>query len=192
MRAGELCALTSADIDFQHNVIHVNKTIHYCRVNEKYMHFISSPKSPRSVRDIPMNDEMRFTLQSVIDSNASSKGLSVPVLNDNGMKISELSDFVFRNELHTAYSVERLGVLLNCIFDAMDMNENCRGRYDRFVLHRFRHTFTSICYENGIDVIAVSRILGHEKTSTTMNTYAHLSEAFETESFDKIRSLKIA
>lgn len=192
MRAGELCALTPQDIDFSHNIIHVNKTAHYCRVDEKYMHFISSPKSPKSIRDIPMNDEVSLIMHTIIENNPIDTGVSIPVLNDNSMEIGSLSDFIFRNEYNTAYSVERLGVLLTAIFDEMDMNEAYRGHFERFVLHRFRHTFTSICYENGIDIVVVSRILGHEKTSTTMNTYAHLSEAFETEAYDKIRSLQIA
>ena len=42
--------------------------------------------------------------------------------------------------------------------------------------HAFRHTVASTLIANGVDVVTVSKQLGHHKTSTTEDIYAHLIE----------------
>ena len=41
--------------------------------------------------------------------------------------------------------------------------------------HALRHTFATNCIEQGFDVKALSRILGHSDVSVTLNTYVHPS-----------------
>jgi len=42
-------------------------------------------------------------------------------------------------------------------------------------LHKSRHTFATICIsENNSDIVAVSKLLGHKKTSTTLDYYSNL------------------
>ena len=40
--------------------------------------------------------------------------------------------------------------------------------------HAFRHTFASILISKGVDIVTVSKALGHEKVSTTTDIYAEL------------------
>lgn len=40
--------------------------------------------------------------------------------------------------------------------------------------HAFRHTVASVLINNGQDVVTVSRRLGHSRTSTTLDVYAHM------------------
>lgn len=42
--------------------------------------------------------------------------------------------------------------------------------------HTFRHTAASVLLSNGIDVLTVSKMLGHAATSTTLNVYGHAVE----------------
>ena len=42
--------------------------------------------------------------------------------------------------------------------------------------HSFRHTVASILISEGVDVVTVSKMLGHAKTSTTTDVYSHLIE----------------
>ena len=42
--------------------------------------------------------------------------------------------------------------------------------------HTFRHTAASILLSNGVDVLTVSKMLGHADTSTTLDTYGHAIE----------------
>ena len=40
--------------------------------------------------------------------------------------------------------------------------------------HKFRHTHASILINKGVDIISVAKRLGHSKTSTTSDIYAHV------------------
>ena len=40
--------------------------------------------------------------------------------------------------------------------------------------HAFRHSMATTLLANGMDIVGVSRRLGHAKPSTTVNIYAHL------------------
>lgn len=42
--------------------------------------------------------------------------------------------------------------------------------------HAFRHTAASIMIANGVDVVTVSKMLGHSKPTTTMDIYSHAVE----------------
>lgn len=42
--------------------------------------------------------------------------------------------------------------------------------------HTFRHTAASIMLSNGIDVLTVSKVLGHSVPTTTLNIYGHIIE----------------
>src|SRR5437667_2286413 len=44
----------------------------------------------------------------------------------------------------------------------------------RLTLHSLRHTFTSLLIAKGLDVVFVSRQLGHASPTTTLGVYAHL------------------
>jgi len=46
----------------------------------------------------------------------------------------------------------------------------------RLTLHSLRHTFTSLLISKGLDVVFVSRQLGHVSPTTTLGVYAHLFE----------------
>ena len=44
----------------------------------------------------------------------------------------------------------------------------------RLSLHSLRHSYASLLIANGLNVVFVSRQLGHANPSITLNTYAHL------------------
>jgi integrase len=47
---------------------------------------------------------------------------------------------------------------------------------DKLVLHSLRHTFASLLIANGLNVVFVSRQLGHANPNITLQVYAHLFE----------------
>ena len=49
-----------------------------------------------------------------------------------------------------------------------------KGWAERPSIHDLRHTAASLMLAAGQDIYAVSRILGHEKVSTTVDIYGHL------------------
>lgn len=57
LRLGEICALKWEDIDFQCKIIHINRTVQRVRAdqeNEKSFLYEGAPKTPCSVREIPI------------------------------------------------------------------------------------------------------------------------------------------
>lgn len=55
--------------------------------------------------------------------------------------------------------------------------------------HKFRHTQASLLIAEGVDILTVSKRLGHSQTSTTMNIYAHAlakSDEHASEVFDSL------
>jgi len=45
-----------------------------------------------------------------------------------------------------------------------------------FRLHDLRHAYGTLLLSNGVPVQEVSALMGHSKTSTTMNVYAHVTD----------------
>ena len=44
-------------------------------------------------------------------------------------------------------------------------------------VHDLRHSHASLLISQGVDIATISNRLGHEKISTTLNTYSHMFEA---------------
>lgn len=55
--------------------------------------------------------------------------------------------------------------------------------------HKFRHTHASILISKGVDIVAVARRLGHSKTSTTSDIYAHLLRNSDEKATDVINDV---
>jgi len=55
-------------------------------------------------------------------------------------------------------------------------DNNCKkaGVTKNIRVHDFRHSFASLCINNGVPIEILSEYLGHENISTTLETYAHL------------------
>lgn len=55
-------------------------------------------------------------------------------------------------------------------------DRNCKQAEvkDNIRIHDFRHSFASLCINNGVPIEILSEYLGHENIATTLETYAHL------------------
>ena len=47
-------------------------------------------------------------------------------------------------------------------------------KIERIHPHKFRHTQASMLISNGVDIVSVSKRLGHAKVSTTTDIYSHI------------------
>ena len=52
--------------------------------------------------------------------------------------------------------------------------------------HAFRHTVASLLINNGTDIVSVSKRLGHARTSTTTDLYAHVIEKADEEATETL------
>lgn len=55
--------------------------------------------------------------------------------------------------------------------------------------HKFRHTQASLLINQGVDIVAVSKRLGHAKVSTTTDIYAHILQKADEKASDTISDL---
>ncbi len=148
MRIGELCALTWGDIDFAVGTIRVSKALQ--RVSEKSGNHktsvvITSPKSKTSVREIPIP---AFVLD-ILKRNRRS---------DNCYVLSGNNRPVEPRTMQNRFKA----VLKEC--DIRSAN-----------FHLIRHTYATVCIENGFDAKTVSELLGHSNVNITLNRYVHSS-----------------
>lgn len=57
--------------------------------------------------------------------------------------------------------------------------------------HTLRHTFASIQLARGVNVVQLSRVLGHHSPAFTLSTYCHLLEGEEAPALDLTRDLAL-
>ncbi len=56
-------------------------------------------------------------------------------------------------------------------------------------VHSLRHTYVSYLLTNGIEVLTISKLIGHKDPTITLNTYSHLLKEKEILDYDKIKTL---
>ena len=55
--------------------------------------------------------------------------------------------------------------------------------------HAFRHTMASLLLHGKMDIVAISKRLGHAKVSTTLDIYSHIMKESDNESADQIADI---
>ena len=70
------------------------------------------------------------------------------------------------------------------------LNKRLKTLVDRSVhIHSLRHTYVSYLLANGVEVLTISKLIGHKDPTITLNTYSHLLKEKEIADFDKIKTL---
>jgi len=148
IRLGELCSLKWSDIDFSEAVIKVNTTIQRMKRFDgktKTELVITPPKSPKSIREIPLPPFFIPLLKKI------RRPPECFVLGGNLKPVEpRLMQYHFRMIL------KRAGL-----------------RTVNF--HMLRHIFATNCISCGFDVKTLSEILGHSTVEMTLNRYVHTS-----------------
>ena len=140
IREGELLALTPADIDLEKKTLTVSKN--YQVVGGKEM--ITSPKTPKSNRTIPIPDKLAECLDFYM-------GLCY------GLKPT---DRIFPYKKKFLYTALEKGCK--------------KSGVKKIRVHDIRHSHASLLVELGFSPLLIAERLGHEKVQTTMDTYSHL------------------
>lgn len=188
MRIGELLSLTWKDVDFQKEVIHVNKTLvylnDYVKQEGKPRFTITTPKTEKSIRDVPMLEKVKEALLIQLKDRKKSNKLSI-----DGYR-----DFVFRTKTGNVFLDGNIRKTIKRIIDKMNKEETglakAEGRepviFDYFTPHCMRHTFATRCYEKGVREKVIQKILGHSKLDMTLNIYTHTTEEMIEEDIKKL------
>lgn len=152
LRIGELCGLKWEDVDFQHKVLHIRRTVQRISStngNRKTKIVISAPKSATSFREIAIPDMLMEYFEMFRDEadHFILSGTDKPVE-------PRTMQYRYKKIMRSA-EVE---------------NHN---------YHKLRHTFATNSAEKGFNVKALSAVLGHSSVTLTLNRYIHPDRTYE-------------
>lgn len=176
LRPGELYALTENDIDLENNVIHVNHTLLYQKLdgdNCKTFH-MGPPKTETSIRTVPINSYCRKALEKQIIQHKV-------VMAKTCKTDLEFPDLLFTTKYGTPLNAELYLEAINRIVQEVNLTRDSLDLMDSFSGHCFRHTFATRCFEAGIAPKTVQAYLGHASLQMTMDLYTAVMEHKKTD-----------
>lgn len=145
LRKGEAQALTWKDIDFENKTLIINKTL--AEKIEGVPYQILPPKTNASYRTITLADETLSLLKSLKQTLFGQPNTFVFEYDGKHLSSSTL------NRYYKIF-VEQSGV-------------------PKIRIHDFRHSHASYLIGNGMNIVDVSKRLGHSDITMTLNTYIH-------------------
>lgn len=153
-RRGELLALTWGDLDLDGATLGIERSVEETKTGLR----IKPPKTRRGRRTITLPQEAVAMLRS---HRARQLELRLAL----GMGKPDASTLVFSTIEGELLSPDNLS------------RDWCRVRRSMGLppvsFHSLRHSHASVLLRAGVDVLAVSRRLGHARASTTLDTYGH-------------------
>lgn len=164
IRLGELCALKWSDISLAEKELHIKRTMQRLKnldesAEKKTYISIDEPKSKCSIRTIPIPD-------TIIDA------LLKAYVSSGYLLTGSVHKFVEPRTMENRFKV----ILAEC--GISDAN-----------YHALRHSYATRCVEAGVDIKALSEMLGHANVNITLNRYVHPTMQFKHENVKKLSEL---
>ncbi|MBE6571940.1 MAG: site-specific integrase [Ruminococcaceae bacterium] len=166
-RRGEILGLKWSDIDFTTNQLHLCNNLLYTKERGIYTNSLKTGES----RYVTVAKEVAALLKAWRA--------------EQGRKLLQLGT---KNEFQGHVFTQWNGRPMHPD-SVTDYYAKLSKRYEglpKIHPHIFRHTQASILIANGVDVVAVSKRLGHAKVSTTTDIYAHLIKKADERASDTI------
>lgn len=181
LRRGELAALTWQDVDFNNNTITVNKVIEYPPNDVPTLRHMT--KSDCSMRVIDVPQKLIDYMQSLPRDNV----LIVHTVTGRVMTVSAWTALwsSYMKVLNRKYGTRTPA-------DLERMKKPGQHLFDMtippFTMHWMRHTFCTIMYLAGVDVVQARAQMGHADVTTTLKIYTHLDAAHKRKAADKLNA----
>jgi integrase len=158
MRLSELLGLRWQDVDFEAGLVHVR--VQLSRATKQKPARLLPLKTDAGARNIVLLPELAELLRGHHVAEVV-KGCGQP------------HDFVFTTEIGTPFYGRNVSTRgLDKAADRAGVND---GERPRVSMHDLRHTFAShLILDLKLDVVTVSRQLGHARPSITSDVYSHL------------------
>ncbi len=166
-RFSELLGLTWPDVDFDKNTLDVNKTWNYKL--KKW----GPTKNESSIRKISVD---QHSMELLKKHQKEQKELF------DRFGIENEQQFIFYNLKDGIVSTNAVNKYLKKKLKELNIDRN-------MTLHGLRHTHASILLFSGVNILNVSKRLGHANLETTMSTYLHIVKELEEKDIDKINAV---
>ena len=182
LRRGELLALTWQDIDLDAHTINVERSVSMIKGKP---HIKEGGKTDAATRTVYIPGKLVNYLRSTVHNPI---GLVCPTVKGSLMTETGFSRMweSYLNDLNIKY-----GNWADC----MQTSGKCPSKYapiekpfliPRITPHWLRHTFITMLYMAGVDVLTAKEQAGHADISTTMSIYTHLDEKYKRKSISKL------
>lgn len=188
LRRGELIPLTWSDIDFDRKTISVNKSVEQIGSN-----FIvkDSTKTPAGIRLVSIPQVLSDFL---LEQYRSKKSMFVCPSVANTMMSPSAWSRMWESYISTLNI--KYGDFSDFQLKAMGVKPGkrpgkCNPHQIPLVIppitpHWLRHTFATLLYMAGVDVLTAKEQLGHADIKTTLSIYTHLDNIYKTKSMSKL------
>lgn len=163
LRAGELLALTTADLDFERKTICVNKSAD--DQNRK----VRQPKTKNSSAVLPMPSSLEATLKNYLAHHWQPNALDLLFPNYNGTN-TRLRDNVVKYGLRPV--LKKLGI-----------------PHKNVGLHAFRHGLATALVEANAPVTVLQQQMRHADVHTTLGIYAHVLPESQRQAVELVASI---
>ena len=163
LRIGEVCALAWRDVDFDSGTLSVVHTMTRIQTFEKARGKrtsirVTEPKTPNSIRKIPLSRETLDLLEAMPERSPDAFLLT-------GRADRHIEPRTLEN--HFKRILRSIGIR-------------------KVNFHVLRHSFATRWVESGLDVKALSELLGHSSPGITLSLYAHPSMESKRKNLDAL------
>lgn len=169
MRQSEVLGLTWDNVDFQKNLIAVQRTLVR---NMRSEYVFGEPKSESSYRNIAMTNTTKNKLRSYQQKLYQYK---------IGQDKWENEDLVFVTKNGTHLNPSNVRRKLNKKIDELGISD-C-------TFHELRHTHATLMLKEDVNPKKVQERLGHSSIEVTLDRYSHVTPTMQREAADKIGNL---
>lgn len=164
LRRGEALALRWADVDLDHRVLQVRRTL--TDVNGRLS--FTPPKTAGSAAGVGLSSRVVAALRRQQASQAVERALWAEAYEDG--------DLVFPRENGFPLLVKKLLLDFHALAAAAGV--------PRCTIHDLRHLAATMMIASGVPLAVVSKMLRHSKISMTVDLYGHLSRETSTAAAD--------
>jgi integrase len=182
LRLGEAMALQPKDLNYDIGVININKSVKYVWTGEHnpkthkkiYEYRLSTTKTKKGVRDVPLPNKIIPLLKSLIHQNEENKKLygelyfkgDLIFCNENGEYIDNKLP---NRHLKTALKKAKIETDIH--------------------YHSLRHIFITNCVSRDVGLKTIMDWAGHSDTKTTMLIYAEVNREKNMKEYTKMNNL---
>lgn len=162
LRRGELLALTWDDIDLVRQTITINKS---AEVINNQIRIKDGAKTKSSVRVVNIPSALSDYLTK--QKKKAKSDIVCPAADGSYMSLTSWRR-MWKSYIHALQQVN--------------------PHMPDFTGHWLRHTYATILYQAGVDVLTAKELLGHSKIQTTLDIYTHLDSQFKSKNIDKLNA----